>query len=214
MNKLFFFGCLLCVAAGLLSAQWALIAGVAFALLFAHPFERQSRRWAKLLLQSSVVALGFGVNLRELVATGQACFTYTAIGITVALGAGYLLGKLLDVQPKAAFLVSAGTAICGGSAIAAIAPITQPCEEELAMSLGTVFTLNSVALLLFPIIGVALHMSQVEFGLWAALAIHDISSVVGAAAKYGAQALAIGAIVKTHPSALDCSGSAHRCASY
>jgi uncharacterized integral membrane protein (TIGR00698 family) len=110
------------------------------------------------------------------------------------LGLG--LGYLIHVQQKPSFLISAGTAICGGSAIAAVGPIAQANEEEMAVSLGTVFILNSVALFLFPVIGLALHMSQTQFGLWAALAIHDTSSVVGATAKYGAEALAVGTTIK------------------
>jgi uncharacterized integral membrane protein (TIGR00698 family) len=107
-----------------------------------------------------------------------------------------LLGRLLSVHPKAAFLITCGTAICGGSAIAAIAPITKANDEDMAVSLGTVFTLNAIALLAFPVIGLALHLTQSQFGLWAALAIHDTSSVVGAAARYGPQALTIGTTVK------------------
>jgi uncharacterized integral membrane protein (TIGR00698 family) len=106
------------------------------------------------------------------------------------------LGYLIHVSRKAAFLISAGTAICGGSAIAAVGPIAQASEEEMAVSLGAVFILNSVALLLFPAVGLALHMSQQQFGLWSALAIHDTSSVVGATAKYGAEALAVGTTIK------------------
>jgi uncharacterized integral membrane protein (TIGR00698 family) len=109
---------------------------------------------------------------------------------------GWLFGRLLRVSKKASYLITVGTAICGGSAIAAIAPITNPNDEEMAMSLGTVFVLNSVALLIFPLIGFALHLTQSQFGLWAALAIHDTSSVVGAAAKYGTQSLEIATTVK------------------
>jgi uncharacterized integral membrane protein (TIGR00698 family) len=146
------------------------------------------------LLQISVVALGFGMNLRQVVHAGRSGFVYTAISISAAIALGLLLGKLLRIGGKASFLITAGTAICGGSAIAAVAPITDASEEEISVSMGTVFLLNSVALLVFPAIGYALHQSQ--FGLWAALAIHDTSSVVGAAAKYGNEALAIGTTVK------------------
>jgi len=107
-----------------------------------------------------------------------------------------VLGALLKVGSKTAFLVTAGTAICGGSAIAAIAPVLDPDEDELAMSMGTVFTLNAVALFLFPLIGLALHLTQTQFGLWSALAIHDTSSVVGAAARFGPKALAVATVVK------------------
>jgi uncharacterized integral membrane protein (TIGR00698 family) len=181
----------------LLSPPVALALGVAFGVAFVpHPFEKLSRTWAKWLLQFSVVALGFGMNAGEVMSAGRASFVYTAIGITVAMALGIALGRLLKVRSKAAFLITAGTAICGGSAIAAIAPITQPNEEEMAMSLGTIFTLNSVALFAFPAIGLALHLTQTQFGLWAALAIHDTSSVVGAAAKFGPHALAVGTVVK------------------
>jgi len=180
----------------LFSPPFALACGIACGMLFTNPFEKQSRALAKWLLQFSVVALGFGMNLGEVMHAGRASFLYTAIGLTAAMGVGLTLGKILKVQSKAAFLITAGTAICGGSAIAALAPITNPDEEELAMSLGTIFTLNSVALFAFPAIGLALHLTQTQFGLWAALAIHDTSSVVGAAAKFGPHALAIGTVVK------------------
>lgn len=143
-----------------------------------------------------MIGLGFGMDLHEILRVGRSGFLYTAAGITFVMLLGWGLGKLLRVDRKTSFLISAGTAICGGSAIAAVAPITEASEEEIAVSLGTVFVLNSVALLLFPMIGTALHMTQEQFGLWSALAIHDTSSVVGAAAKFGALALAVGTTVK------------------
>ncbi len=143
-----------------------------------------------------MVGLGFGMDLQQVLRAGSSGFVYTAAGIATALLLGWGLGKLLRVEKRISFLISTGTAICGGSAIAAIAPVTQASEEEIAVSLGTVFVLNSIALLAFPAIGSALHMTQTQFGLWAALAIHDTSSVVGAAAKYGAVALAVGTTVK------------------
>jgi uncharacterized integral membrane protein (TIGR00698 family) len=143
-----------------------------------------------------VVGLGFGMNLHQVMRAGRSGFVYTMFGISFALLAGMGLGALLNVQRVPAFLISTGTAICGGSAIAAVGPITQASDEEMAISLGTVFVLNSVALLIFPSIGAGLKLTQSQFGLWAALAIHDTSSVVGAAAKYGAEALAIATTVK------------------
>ena len=142
-----------------------------------------------------MVALGFGINIGDVIRTGRETLPCTAFSISVAMVLGLVLGRLLRVRSKAAMLVAAGTAICGGSAIAAIAPITNPNDEELAMSLGAIFTLNSVSIS-FPVIGLLLHLTQAQFGLWSALAIHDTSSVVGAAAKYGSQALAIGTVVK------------------
>ena len=181
---------------GLFSPPIALAAGILFGLSFPHPYINESRGIARTLLQSSVVALGFGMNLHEVVKAGRSGFVYTALGISFALLAGLALGKLLHVRGNSSFLITTGTAICGGSAIAAIGPVLQANEEEMAVSLGTIFILNSIALLIFPPIGNALHLSQSQFGLWAALAIHDTSSVVGAAAKYGAQALVIGTTVK------------------
>jgi uncharacterized membrane protein YadS len=156
----------------------------------------EAKNFSKFLLQASVVGLGFGMNLHQVVQAGRSGFVYTMLGISFALLAGMGLGALLGVQRVPAFLISTGTAICGGSAIAAVGPITNATDEEMAVSLGTVFVLNSVALLIFPAIGTALKLTQSQFGLWAALAIHDTSSVVGAAAKYGAEALAIATTVK------------------
>jgi len=183
-------------ASGFISPPIALLGGLIYGLMVIHPFHVESKSLSKFLLQASVVALGFGMNLHEVVRAGKSGFVYTALSITGAMLLGLGLGYLIHVQKKAAFLISAGTAICGGSAIAAVGPIAEANEEEMAVSLGTVFILNSVALFLFPVIGLALHMSQTEFGLWSALAIHDTSSVVGATAKYGAAALAVGTTIK------------------
>ena len=149
-----------------------------------------------MLLQVSVVALGFGMNLHEVVKAGRSGFIYTALGISFSLMAGLALGKVPADQRQCVLSDYRGTAICGGSAIAAIGPILHADDEEMAVSLGTVFILNSIALLTFPPIGSALHLTQSQFGLWAALAIHDTSSVVGAAAKYGREALVVGTTVK------------------
>jgi uncharacterized integral membrane protein (TIGR00698 family) len=178
------------------SPPLALLAGLAFGAIATHPYKDESRKLSKVLLQSAVVGLGFGMNLQEVLHAGASGFMYTALGIGFALIVGTLLGKLIAVQPRAAFLISTGTAICGGSAIAAIGPITCATEDEMSVSLGTIFVLNSIALLTFPAIGLWLKLSQTQFGLWAALAIHDTSSVVGASAKYGAVALAVGTTVK------------------
>ena len=167
-----------------------------YGLSFEHPYHLDARRLSKLLLQVSVVGLGFGMNLQQVLRVGRSGLIYTAAGITFAMTLGWGLGKLLSVKGRTSFLISAGTAICGGSAIAAVAPVANATEEEIAVSLGTVFALNSVALLLFPLIGAALHMTQTQFGLWSALAIHDTCSVVGASAKFGAVALAVGTTVK------------------
>ncbi len=192
---LFFVGLILC-ATGILSAPIALLLGLMYGLSFAHPYDADSRALSKFLLQASVVGMGFGMNLHEVIRTGRNGFVYTAAGITFALTAGLLLGRLFDVKRKSSALISVGTAICGGSAIAAVAPILQADQQEPAVSLGTIFILNSIALLIFPPIGRALHLSQEQFGLWSALAIHDTSSVVGAASRYGPIALVVGITVK------------------
>jgi uncharacterized integral membrane protein (TIGR00698 family) len=196
MNKNIFFLGLILAASGLFSPPIALLGGLVYGLTLTHPFHVESKRLARFLLQASVVALGFGMNLHEVAHAGRSGFLYTAVSITVAILLGLGLGYLIRVDKKPAFLISAGTAICGGSAIAAVGPIAEANEEEMAIALGSVFILNSVALFLFPVIGYLLHMSQAQFGLWSALAIHDTSSVVGATAKYGPTALAVGTTIK------------------
>ncbi len=183
-------------ASGLVSPPIALALGLAYGFSFPHPFHVESKQLSHFLLQASVVGLGFGMDLHEVLRAGRSGFAYTAASITFAMLLGWSLGKLLSVKQRVSFLVSAGTAICGGSAIAAVGPVANATEEEMAVSLGTVFVLNSIALVAFPAIGTMLHLTQTQFGLWAALAIHDTSSVVGASAKFGAVALTVGTTVK------------------
>ena len=194
--KTLFFAGLIISASGYISPPVALTAGIIFGLAVAHPLPADSRELSRFLLQASVVGLGFGMNLHEVLKAGRSGFLYTALGIAFALAVGLALGKFLGVHEKPAFLITAGTAICGGSAIAAVGPIVQADEQEMAVSLGTIFILNSVALLIFPLIGWALHLTEQQFGLWAALAIHDTSSVVGATSKYGTASLVVGTTVK------------------
>jgi uncharacterized integral membrane protein (TIGR00698 family) len=196
VNKIIFVAGVILAASGLVSPPIALLAGLFYGLLLAHPFQVESSQLTRFLLQASVVALGFGMNLNEVLQAGRSGFAYTAVSITAAMLLGLGLGCVIHVAKKPSFLISAGTAICGGSAIAAVGPIVGASEEEMAVSLGAVFILNSVALFLFPPVGFALHMSENQFGLWSALAIHDTSSVVGATAKYGPTALAIGTTIK------------------
>lgn len=178
------------------SPPLALAIGLGFGLLFTHPYSQQTKKYSKTLLQVCVVGLGFGMNLQDVIRAGMSGFVYTAIGIAGTMLAGIALGRLLKVESTSALLISVGTAICGGSAIAAVGPVAGAKDEEMSVSLGTVFILNSVALLVFPMIGAAYGLSGPQFGLWSALAIHDTSSVVGAAAKYGMGALAVGTTVK------------------
>ncbi len=195
VRTLFFLG-IIVSASGLVGPPFALALGLVYGLTTVHEFHSESRGLSRFLLQAAVVCLGFGMNLKEVVHAGRSGFVYTAISITLVLGLGILLGKLLRVGKTQSLLISCGTAICGGSAIAAMAPVVEADDEEMAVSLGTVFVLNSVALLLFPLIGWRLHLTQTQFGLWAALAIHDTSSVVGAGAKYGNLALAVATTLK------------------
>jgi uncharacterized integral membrane protein (TIGR00698 family) len=194
--KTLFFAGLIISASGFVTPPIALTVGIIFGLSVPHPLPADSKDLSRFLLQASVVALGFGMNLSEVLKVGRSGFLYTAIGISFALAVGLFLGKLLHVREKSSFLITAGTAICGGSAIAAVGPILHADEQEMAVALGTIFILNSVALLIFPPIGHALSMTQQQFGLWAALAIHDTSSVVGASSKYGPAALVVGTTVK------------------
>jgi uncharacterized integral membrane protein (TIGR00698 family) len=161
-----------------------------------NPFPAQTRKITKILLQVSVVLLGFGMNLEAVVRAGKDGILFTIATIFGTLALGLLLGRFLKVEDKTSKLISSGTAICGGSAIAAVAPAIDADSEEISVALATVFILNSVALFVFPVIGHALNMTENQFGVWAAMAIHDTSSVVGAASRYGAEALQIATTVK------------------
>jgi uncharacterized integral membrane protein (TIGR00698 family) len=172
----------------------ALALGLALALTLGSPFK--TAKQTKYLLQASVVGLGFGMNLQKVFAAGRTGFLFTLATIAGTLLLGYLLGRAMKVGRGAAHLISSGTAICGGSAIAAVGPVIGASDEDMSVSLGTVFILNSIALFAFPAIGHALHLTQEQFGIWAAIAIHDTSSVVGAASAYGAEALQIATTVK------------------
>jgi uncharacterized integral membrane protein (TIGR00698 family) len=194
--KLLFIAGLVFVLTPWASPPLALTLGLVFGLTMTHPFHSFSQSLSKILLQVCVVGLGFGINLHEVLEVGRSGFLYTFIGICFVLAAGWALGRLLKVGRASSYLISVGTAICGGSAIAAVGPVIEATDEEMSVSLGTVFILNSVALLVFPAIGSAAGLTPEQFGLWAALAIHDTSSVVGAGIKYGAAALSVATTVK------------------
>ena len=174
----------------------ALAAGIVFSLFFGNPWPKKSVVTSQMLLKLSVVGLGFGLSIQEVWTVGRASVGYTVIGITLTIATGLLLGRLLNIRGNTSALISCGTAICGGSAIAAMAPVLKAKDDETAVALATVFTLNAVALIIFPLIGHYFNLTQHQFGVWAGLAIHDTSSVVGAAASYGAEALDIGTTVK------------------
>lgn len=174
----------------------ALAAGILFSLVLGNPAPARTTLWSKVLLQASVVGLGFGLSLGTILSVGARSAVYTVVGISLTLAAGALLGRVAGTSGPLSTLISFGTAICGGSAIAAMAPVVKAKSDEIAVSLATVFTLNAAALVLFPMVGHFLHLGQGEFGLWAGLAIHDTSSVVGAASAYGPDALAVATTVK------------------
>jgi uncharacterized membrane protein YadS len=161
--KIVFILALILCLSGWISPPVALSLGIIFGLSVLHPYPQFSRSAARILLQVSVVALGFGMNLHEIVKAGRSGFIYTALGISFSLMVGLAIGKFLGIGGNASYLITVGTAICGGSAIAAIGPILHADDEEMAVSLGTVFILNSVALLTFPPIGNVLHLTQSQF---------------------------------------------------
>jgi len=186
---------LLCLTP-LVSAPMALVLGLVIALFVGHPFLHLNHKATHLLLQVSVVGLGFGINAATALQAGKEGFLFTVVSIFGTLAFGLLLGRWMRIDRKSSLLISGGTAICGGSAIAALAPVIRAEERQVSVALGAVFILNSVALFLFPVVGHWLGMSQGQFGLWSAIAIHDTSSVVGAAGRYGPEALAIATTVK------------------
>ena len=170
--------------------------GLIIAQFIGHPYLHLNHKATHILLQISVVGLGFGMNVNHAMKAGKEGILFTVISIIGTLVIGFFMGNFLKIEKKTSYLISAGTAICGGSAIAAISPVIKAEEKQISVALGTIFILNSIALVLFPVIGHHLNLSQNQFGLWCAIAIHDTSSVVGAASKYGPEALEIATTVK------------------
>ena len=174
-----------------------LFAGLCFALFVGEAYPAFNKKASKYLLQYSIVGLGFGMNLESALASGREGMSFTILSVFGTMAIGMLIGrKLLGINRNSAYLVSTGTAICGGSAIAAIGPVIKAKDGEMSVALATIFVLNAVALFLFPMIGHALGLDQHQFGTWAAIAIHDTSSVVGAGAAYGEEALQVATTVK------------------
>ncbi|WP_114783632.1 YeiH family protein [Botryobacter ruber] len=179
-----------------ISAPIALFTGILLGLIFDNPYPAKLSKVTKYSLQASVVGLGFGINVYQVAETGLTGFFYTALSLIVTMVVGLLLAKLFGVEKKLNHLISAGTAICGGSAIAAVAPAIKASEKEISVALGVVFILNALAMFIFPVVGKQLQLSQEQFGIWAAIAIHDTSSVVGAATQFGEKALEIATTLK------------------
>ncbi len=194
-RPLFFLSCLLIIILQL-SPTVALLLGIIGATIFGNPFASSSKTILKYLLQVSIIGLGFGMNFTRVVEAGRDGFVFTLLTIGFSIGLGFIIGRLLKVERIISYLISVGTAICGGSAIAAISQVVDADENDVSVSIGTVFILNAIALFIFPTIGNIFHLSQEQFGIWAAIAIHDTSSVVGAAANYGNESLMIATTIK------------------
>ena len=195
-NKPIFIVLFVCCLLPFVTPAIALFAGLAFALTAGQPYPKFSKETFKYLLQFSVVGLGFGMNLYASLQSGKEGMLFTIVSVFAVLALGIWLGKRLLIDRKTSYLIAAGTAICGGSAIAAVGPVVKADDNQMSMSLGTIFILNAIALFIFPPIGHLLGLTQEQFGLWAAIAIHDTSSVVGAGAAYGETALEIATMVK------------------
>jgi len=196
VKKIIFIVAIICCFTPFVDPPLALLIGFIIAQTIGHPFIQFNQKATSWLLKISVIGLGFGMNIHHAIEAGKSGLLFTFFSITLTLLFGWLIGKWMKVDGKTSFLISSGTAICGGSAIAAVSPIVNADAKQMSVALGTVFILNSVALLIFPSIGHWLNLSQQQFGLWCAIAIHDTSSVVGASAKYGHEALQIATTIK------------------
>ncbi len=195
-NKLLFFIGVAACLLSFVSPAIALFMGLLLGFSVETPYTKQSAKVSKYLLQLAVVGLGFGMNLHESLQSGKEGMLFTVVSVIGVLAIGYWMGRRMKMDSKISYLISSGTAICGGSAIAAVAPILKASPNQMSVSLGTVFILNAIALFIFPPIGHLLELTQEQFGLWAAIDIHDTSSVVGAGAAYGHKALEVATMVK------------------
>jgi uncharacterized integral membrane protein (TIGR00698 family) len=185
------------VLTGEVTAPLVLFIGLLFALIFGPTYSKFNKAASKMLLQYSVVGLGFSMNLQESLASGGEGMLFTILSVIGTMVVGVIIGlKYIGVNKSTAYLISSGTAICGGSAIAAVGPTIKAKDSEMSMALAIVFILNAIALFLFPVLGHWLDLSQQEFGMWAAIAIHDTSSVVGAGSAYGEEALQVATTIK------------------
>lgn len=196
LSKTIYVAIVIAAFSGFLNSPVALLLGFVFALVFRKSFPAYMHTVIDYFLKIAVVGLGFGMLIEETLQTSRDGFALTFYSITIAVGLGLLLTRLLKLDLKLGHLLTSGTAICGGSAIAAIAPLIKANNKIISIALAIVFLLNAIALLIFPTIGQLLDLSQNQFGLWAAVAIHDTSSVVGAAMVYGDEALRVATTVK------------------
>lgn len=195
-DKIIFWVALVLCTMPFMSPPVALFLGLLLSFFITNPLGKKRGKITAFLLKASIVGLGFGVNINTAIAAGRDGFMYTIFSITATLLLGILFARLLKVDKVTGYLVASGTAICGGSAIAATAPVANAKEEQISVSLAVVFVLNAIALFVFPAVGHLLHLTQEQFGVWSAIAIHDTSSVVGAASTYGEEALNIATTIK------------------
>ena len=196
VSKITYFFAIAACALPFVDTPIALLFGIIFAQTLPHPYLKYNKKATSFLLQVSVVGLGFGMNAMQALEAGKQGFVFTLFSILSTIVLGMFIGRWLKVEKETSYLISTGTAICGGSAIAAVSSILKSNERQISTALGTIFILNSVALFIFPWIGHLLSLTQQQFGVWSAIAIHDTSSVVGAAAKYGNEALKIATTIK------------------
>ena len=197
LSKVFFVIFILAACVPCVESWMALMAGIVYAFAFGGPaFPKFAKKTQKYLLQGCVVGLGFGMNLQAALASGKDGMMFTVISVVAVMVLGFIVGKVLQVDTKTSYLISSGTAICGGSAIAAVSPVVDADDKQMSVSLGTIFVLNALALLIFPPLGHFFGLDNQQFGEWAAIAIHDTSSVVGAAAAYSDESLQVAAMVK------------------
>ena len=195
-RKIIFITCLALCLTPFIDPPLALLMGIIIAQTIGHPYIHLNKKATTRLLQYSVVGLGFGMNWFEAMKAGQQGLVFTVCSIAGTFILGFIISRFLKVENKTSFLISSGTAICGGSAIAAVSPILRADEKQMSVALGTVFILNSIALFLFPVLGHWFNLTAHQFGVWAAIAIHDTSSVVGAAARYSEEALQTATTIK------------------
>jgi uncharacterized integral membrane protein (TIGR00698 family) len=196
IDKLFFIISVLVIIFLQLSPTMSLLLGLLGAAITGNPYSLSSKSIMKYLLQVSIIGLGFGMNFTKVIDAGKDGFVFTLLTIGFSIGLGFIIGRLLNVDRIISYLISVGTAICGGSAIAAMSQIVDADENDVSVSIGTIFILNAIALFTFPVIGALFHLSQQQFGIWSAIAIHDTSSVVGAASSYGNESLMTATTIK------------------
>ncbi len=195
-KKIIFIALVLLCFTGWINGAVALLCGIVFSSLFGNPFPQLSGKTVQVLLRIAIVGFGFGINAMEAIQVSSDSLILTISSILIIFVVGYAISKWLKTNQDISYLISTGTAICGGSAIAAVSPITKASNQSISIALGVVFLLNAIALFIFPGIGEFIGLSQYQFGVWSAIAIHDTSSVVGAAYAYGDEALNIATTVK------------------